>query len=57
MTLAPEYRMATITAYAAQIDKRLQQRRFLRDATAMDIRSRVREFSARALTQPGHGQE
>jgi hypothetical protein len=55
MTLPPEYRMATVTAYAAQIDKRLQQRRFRSDATAMQIRSAVREFSARALGRPGRG--
>jgi hypothetical protein len=45
--------MATIAA--AQIDKRLQQHRFLRDATAMDIRSRVRQVNAEALTQTGRG--
>lgn len=28
LALAPEFRMATITGYTAQIDKRLQQRRF-----------------------------
>jgi hypothetical protein len=55
MTLAPEYRMATITAYTAQIDKRLQQRRFAHNVTATDIRSRVREFNAEALAPPGRG--
>ena len=53
MTLAPEYRMATITAYTMQIDKRLRQRRFARDATAMEIRSRVCEFNAGALARSG----
>lgn len=55
MNLAPEYRMATITAYTTQIEKRLQRRPFLRDATAMAIRSRVREFNAKALTRSGRG--
>jgi hypothetical protein len=55
MTLAPEYRMATITAYATQLDKRLQQRRFQRDPTAADIRALLREFNAQALPRPAAG--
>jgi hypothetical protein len=55
MNLAPEYRMATITAYTTQIEKRLQRRRFLRDSTAVAIRSRVHEFNAKALTRSGRG--
>jgi hypothetical protein len=52
MTLAPEFRMATITGYTRQIDQRLRQRRFLRDGTAMAIRSRIRDFHAAALGEP-----
>lgn len=55
MNLAPEYRVATITAYTTQIEKRLQRRRFLRDSTAVAIRSRVHEFNAKALTRSGRG--
>jgi hypothetical protein len=55
MNLAPEYRMATITTYTTQIEKRLQWRRFLRDSTAVAIRSRVHEFNAEALTRSGRG--
>jgi hypothetical protein len=55
MNLAPEYRMATITAYTTQIEKRLQRRRFLRDSTAVAIRSRVHEFNAKTLTRSGRG--
>lgn len=55
MNLAPEYSMATITAYTTQIEKRLQRRRFLRDSTAVAIRSRVHEFNAKALSRSGRG--
>lgn len=49
MDIAPQYRMATITGYTRQIRKRLQQRRFLRDATAMQIRARLEDFESAAL--------
>ena len=49
LTLAPEFRMATITGYTSQIDKRLHQRRFLRNDTAIEIRSRVGDFNVAAL--------
>jgi len=49
LTLAPEFRMATITGYTTQIDRRLQQRRFLRNDTTIEIRSRVRDFNIAAL--------
>lgn len=52
MSLAPEFRMATITGYTRQIDRRLCQRRFLRDSTAMAIRSQIRDFHAAALGEP-----
>jgi hypothetical protein len=41
--------MATITGYTSQIDKRLHQRRFLRNDTAIEIRSRVGDFNVAAL--------
>jgi len=49
LTLAPEFRMATITGYTWQIDKRLRQRRLLRNDTAVEIRGRVRDFNVAAL--------
>jgi hypothetical protein len=49
LTLAPEFRMATITGYTSQIDRRLQQRRFLRSDTAAEISGRVRDFNVTAL--------
>jgi hypothetical protein len=55
MTLAPEFRMATITGYTRQIDQRLRQRRFLRDGMAMAIRSQIQDFHAAALGEPRPG--
>ena len=49
LTLAPEFRMATITGYTSQIDRRLQQRRFLHSDTAAEISARVRDFNVTAL--------
>ena len=50
LSLAPEYRMATITGYTAQIDQRLRQRRFQGNAIAMSIREQIHEFNATALS-------
>jgi hypothetical protein len=55
MLLAPEFRMATITGYTRQIDQRLRQRRFLRDGTAIAIRSQIQDFHAAALGEPRPG--
>jgi hypothetical protein len=45
LALAPEFRMATITGYTAEIDKRLQQRRFQGNAMAMEIGQQVKHFN------------
>jgi hypothetical protein len=50
LALALEFRMATITGYTAEIDKRLQQRRFQGNATAMEIRQQVKHFNSSALS-------
>ncbi len=50
LALAPEFRMATITGYTVQIDKRLQQHRFQGNATAMEIRQQVKHFNSLALS-------
>jgi hypothetical protein len=47
--LAPEFRMATITGYTAQMNKRLQQRRFQHNAIATWIREQARDFDSAAL--------
>ena len=50
LALPPEFRMATITGYTRQIDKRLQQRRFGGSPTAAAIRRQLKEFNASALS-------
>lgn len=49
LTLAPEFRMATITGYTFEIDSRLQQRWFQGNVTAREIRRQVEEFNSPAL--------
>jgi hypothetical protein len=49
-TLAPEFRMATITGYTAQMDKRLHQRRFQHNAIATRIKEQIRDFDSAALS-------
>jgi hypothetical protein len=49
LNIAPEYRMATITGYTAQIDQRLRQRRFQANAIAIDIREQIHGFNTAAL--------
>jgi hypothetical protein len=50
LSLAPEYRIATITGYTAQIDQRLRQRRFQGNEIAMSLREQIREFNTTALS-------
>lgn len=49
-TLAPEFRMATILGYTSQMNRRLQQRRFLGDDVAAEIREQIRVFNSAALS-------
>jgi hypothetical protein len=57
LALAPEFRMATITGYTSHMDRRLRQRRFQGDITAMEIRQKIQEFNSAALSdaQAGSG--
>jgi hypothetical protein len=50
LDLAPQFRMATITGYTAQMNQRLQQRRFQGNVIAMEIRERIHEFNSAALS-------
>lgn len=49
MGMSPALRMATITSYLVQMDKRLQDRRFHGSDTAADLREQIRNFNAGAL--------
>jgi hypothetical protein len=57
LALAPEFRMATITGYTSHIDRRLRQRRFQGDVTAMEIRQKIQEFNSAALSDAQAGSE
>lgn len=49
LSVAPEFRMSTITAYTNQIDRMLQRRRFERNAQAIEIRRQAQVFNSAAL--------
>ena len=49
LTLPPEFRMATVTRYLADMDLRLQHRRFRDTATAIELREQIRQFNSAAL--------
>jgi hypothetical protein len=49
LSLPPDYRMATITGYTAQIEQRLRQRRFKGNVIATEIRDQIHDFDATAL--------
>jgi len=55
LSMAPEFRMATVTAYTSDMEVRLRQRRFVRDTTANEIMQRIGEFNSGALVtlRPG----
>jgi hypothetical protein len=58
LTLPPEFRIATITGYLADMDARLKQRRFARVVGAGDLREQIRIFRAGASSMtPNHGSE
>lgn len=51
LNLPQQFRISTVIGYASQIDKRLQQRRFLHNNIAADIRRRIFDFNRSAATQ------
>jgi hypothetical protein len=57
LSLPPEFRMSTITGYTAEIDKRLQQRKFATSDPATRMRDQIREFEAsgRSALSPKRG--
>lgn len=55
-SLAPEYRLATITGYASQMEQRLSQRRFHNNAVAMEIRQQIHDFNTIAYAALAHGE-
>ncbi len=49
LELASEYRMATVTDYLKDLDRRLAQRRFSSSPITTTLREQIREFNAGAL--------
>jgi hypothetical protein len=49
LTLAPEFRVATVTRYLADMDRRLEHRRFRGSAVAAELREQIRQFNSAAL--------
>ncbi|MGH3275252.1 MAG: hypothetical protein ACRDNZ_13130, partial [Streptosporangiaceae bacterium] len=49
LTLAPEFRIATVTGWLADLDRQLARRRFASAPAAVSLRQDIREFQAGAL--------
>jgi hypothetical protein len=49
LTLAPEFRISTVTGYLAVLDGRLARPRFAASRTAQDLRQEIRGFQTAAL--------
>jgi hypothetical protein len=57
LTLAPAFRIATITSYLADLDSLLRQRRFVGAEKARDLRQQIAMFSTAASPESTGGQE
>ncbi|KAB2371133.1 coiled-coil domain-containing protein [Actinomadura montaniterrae] len=57
LTLAPERRVATVTAYADRLGRRLNQAKYRNDKRALELREHLREFNAAALSEDGNEKE
>ncbi|GAA0568783.1 hypothetical protein [Actinomadura livida] len=51
LTLDPGMRLATVTRYLADLDRRLTQRRYQDSPLATQLRQQIHEFNAAALTE------
>lgn len=49
LTLAPELRISTVTAYLENLDRQLREPRFQGDGDVADLRQRIRDFNKTAL--------
>jgi tetratricopeptide (TPR) repeat protein len=55
LALDPAFRMATVVAYTAEMDRRLRQRRFRRDPVAMQMQEQIKAFTSGVLPNPSEG--
>lgn len=49
LTMPPEFRIATVTGWLADLDRRLSSRRYASDQAANCLRQQIRDFTANAL--------
>jgi hypothetical protein len=57
LTLAPAFRIATITSYLADMDSLLRQRRFAGAEKARDMRQQIMAFTTSASPATADGME
>jgi tetratricopeptide (TPR) repeat protein len=55
LTLAPEFRISTVTGYLAVLDSRLARPRFAASRTAQDLRQEIYDFQTAALRPHAQG--
>jgi hypothetical protein len=53
LAMPPEFRIATVTGWLADLDQHLSDLRYARSRTASGLRQQIRDFTANAL--PRHG--
>ena len=51
LTMSPEFRIATVTGWLADLDRSLSGHRYVTSRTASGLRQQIREFTANALPQ------
>jgi hypothetical protein len=55
LTLDPAFRMATVVAYASEMDRRLRQQRFRRNVVAAQMREQIKAFNSGVPPGPSQG--
>ena len=56
LTMSPEFRIATVTGWLADLDHYLSGYRYATSRTASGLRQQIREFTANALPQHATGE-
>ena len=56
LTMSPEFRIATVTGWLADLDKHLANRRYFASPAASGMRQQIREFTADALLEHDAGE-
>jgi hypothetical protein len=56
LTMPPEFRIATVTGWLADLDRSLSDHRYANSRPASGLREQIREFTANALPQHAPGE-